>query len=112
MNIMLVSVSQRTREIGLRKAIGANNKNIMLQFLLEAVVITLSGGIIGIIIGGLAAVLISVGARLLGYGWELTISAFSIIIALAVSLIVGLVFGLYPASKASKLEPIEALRHE
>src|SRR3989338_8787658 len=104
MNIMLVSVSERTREIGLRKAVGANNKNIMLQFLLEAVVITLSGGIIGIIIGGLAAVLISVGARLLVYGWELTISAFSIIIALAVSLIVGLVFGLYPASKASKLE--------
>ena len=112
MNIMLVSVTERTREIGLRKAVGANNKSIMSQFLLEAVTITLTGGSIGIIIGALIAVLISVGARVLGYDWDLVVSPFSIFLALVVSAAVGLVFGLYPASKASKLQPIEALRHE
>ncbi|MEI6596713.1 MAG: ABC transporter permease [bacterium] len=112
MNIMLVSVSERTREIGLRKAVGANNANIMLQFLMEAATITLGGGAIGVIIGGLVAILISVVVNFLGYNWDLSISLFSIILALAVSIGVGIIFGLYPASKASKLQPVDALRHE
>jgi putative ABC transport system permease protein len=109
---MLVSVTERTREIGLRKAVGANGKSIMTQFLLEAITITLSGGVIGIVIGALISVLIAVGARVLNYDWDLVVSPFSIGLALAVSVAVGLIFGLYPASKASKLQPIEALRHE
>jgi len=112
MNIMLVSVSERTREIGLRKAVGANNKNIMLQFLLEAIIITLSGGTIGVIVGSLMAVLIWLLANFLGYNWDLSISLLSITLALAVSVSVGLIFGLYPARKASRLLPVEALRHE
>jgi len=112
MNIMLVSVTERTREIGLRKAVGANNKDIMLQFLTEAVTVTLVGGIIGIIIGSLVSLIISLIANYLGYSWELVISAASIILAVAVSAAVGLIFGLYPARKASNLEPVEALRHE
>ncbi|MDP2736554.1 MAG: ABC transporter permease [bacterium] len=112
MNIMLVSVTERTREIGLRKAVGANNKSIMLQFLIEAATITLSGGAIGVIIGSLIAILISVIAKFLGYNWDLSISLLSIVLALIVSIGVGLIFGLYPARKASRLEPVEALRHE
>ena len=112
MNIMLVSVTERTREIGLRKAVGASNKNIRSQFLMEAVTITLAGGIIGIIIGSLVSLLIYVGAKVLGYDWNLEVSISSILLALSVSVAVGLTFGLYPAYKASRLEPIEALRHE
>jgi putative ABC transport system permease protein len=108
MNIMLVTVKERTREIGLRKAVGAKNINIMNQFLIESISITLIGGSIGII-GG---TLISVGANLLGYNWEFMISFYSIIIAVGVSSAVGLVFGLYPANKAANLEPVEALRYE
>jgi putative ABC transport system permease protein len=112
MNIMLVSVTERTREIGLRKAVGANNIDIMTQFLMEAATITLSGGIIGIIIGSLISILIAAIANFLGYDWSLSISISSIMLALFVSVSVGLIFGLYPARKASKLQPVEALRHE
>ena len=112
MNIMLVSVKERTREIGLRKAVGASHKDIMLQFLTEAVAITLLGGTIGLAVGSLAAILIFAAARFLGYDWDLVISWFSIFLATAVSAAVGLVFGLYPALKASRLEPVEALRYE
>ncbi len=112
MNIMLVSVSERTREIGLRKAVGASNKNIMTQFLMEAAAITLSGGVIGVIIGSIAAVIIALAANFLGYDWSLSVSVFSIALALMVSITVGLLFGLYPARKASRLQPIEALRRE
>jgi ABC-type antimicrobial peptide transport system permease subunit len=112
MNIMLISVTERTREIGLRKAVGANTLNILSQFLVEAVTITLLGGIIGIIIGVLISFIISVGANLLGYEWEFIVSITSIVLAVTVSTAVGLVFGLYPASKASKLDPVEALRYE
>ncbi len=112
MNIMLVSVTERTREIGLRKAVGANNKSIMLQFLMEAATITLSGGTIGVIAGGIIAILISIIANFLGYSWDLSISLLSIILSLTVSVSVGLIFGLYPALRASRLEPVEALRHE
>ena len=113
MNIMLVSVTERTREIGLRKAIGAHNSNIMTQFLAEAVSVTLLGGIIGIIGGTLISYIVSVGAHLLGYeDWAFSVTIFSIILSVGISMLVGVVFGLFPARKASKLEPVEALRYE
>ncbi|MDD5730606.1 MAG: ABC transporter permease [Candidatus Omnitrophica bacterium] len=107
MNIMLVSVTERTREIGLRKAIGANNKDIMAQFLIESVLMSFLGGITGILLGGGIAVLITVFAK-----WTVKVSASSVILATTFSLVVGIVFGLWPAHKASKLDPIEALRYE
>jgi macrolide transport system ATP-binding/permease protein len=107
MNIMLVSVTERTREIGLRKAIGANNKDIMVQFLIEAVLMSFIGGISGILLGGGVSTLITLFA-----GWTVRVSMFSVILATTFSLIVGITFGLWPAQKASKLDPIEALRYE
>jgi len=107
MNIMLVSVTERTREIGLRKAIGATNKDIMVQFLIEAVLMSFIGGIAGILLGGGVSVLITLFA-----GWTVKVSPFSIILATTFSLVVGMAFGLWPAQKASKLDPIEALRYE
>ena len=107
MNIMLVSVSERTREIGLRKAIGANNKDIMVQFLIEAILMSFIGGIAGVLLGAGVSALIALFA-----GWTVSVSAASIILATVFSLIVGIVFGIWPAQKASKLDPIEALRYE
>ena len=107
MNIMLVSVTERTREIGLRKAIGATNKDIMIQFLIEAILMSFIGGIVGILLGGGISVLITLFA-----GWAVKVSWFSIILATTFSLIVGVAFGLWPAQKAAKLDPIEALRYE
>ena len=112
MNIMLVSVTERTREIGLRKAVGANNFNIMSQFLVEAIIVTLVGGIIGIVGGAIVSFFIFLIANFLGYDWEFSVSFLSIILAVGVSSLVGLVFGLYPARKAAKLEPVEALHYE
>jgi len=112
MNIMLVNVTERTREIGLRKAVGARNISIMSQFLLEAIAVTLLGGIIGIMGGVIISLIITIGARFLGYDWAFAVSIFSILLAVGVSMLVGLVFGLYPAWKASRLEPVEALRYE
>ncbi|MDD4202594.1 MAG: ABC transporter permease [Candidatus Omnitrophica bacterium] len=107
MNIMLVSVTERTREIGLRKAIGARAKDVMMQFLIEAVVMTLSGGFIGIVIGILVAVILSFIA-----GWATKVTIASVILAAGFSILVGLFFGIWPARKASELNPIEALRYE
>ncbi len=107
MNIMLVSVTERTREIGLRKAIGASNKDIMVQFLIEAVLMSFIGGILGIALGTGISVLITLFS-----GWAVKISLFPVVLATTFSLIVGIVFGLWPAKKASKLDPIEALRYE
>ena len=107
MNIMLVSVTERTREIGLRKAIGANNKDIMTQFLIEAVLMSFIGGVSGIALGTGVSVLITLFS-----GWAVKISLFPILLATTFSLIVGIVFGLWPAQKASQLDPIEALRYE
>lgn len=112
MNIMLVSVAERTREIGLRKAVGADNGDIMSQFLVEAIAITMLGGSFGIVGGVVVAFLIAMIARLLGYEWAFIVSLFSIMLALGVSSVIGLIFGLYPARRASKLEPVEALRYE
>ncbi len=107
MNIMLVSVTERTREIGLRKAIGATNKDIMVQFLIEAVLMSFIGGIAGILLGGGVSMLITLFA-----GWTVRVSWFSIILATTFSLIVGIAFGFWPAQKASGLDRIEALRSE
>jgi len=107
MNIMLVSVTERTREIGLRKAIGATNKDILVQFLIEAILMSLIGGVSGILLGSGIAVMITVFA-----GWTVRVSSISVILATGFSLIVGVVFGMWPAQKASKLDPIEALRYE
>jgi putative ABC transport system permease protein len=112
MNIMLVTVSERTREIGLRKAIGATRKKIRNQFLFESIILTLTGGILGIVLGVIISYLIAIGARLAGYDWAFIISPIAIILAVGVSVIVGVIFGLYPAMKAAKLDPINALRYE
>ncbi len=112
MNIMLVNVTERTREIGLRKAIGAKKIDLIIQFLVEAIAITLIGGAIGIIGGIIVSYLISILANLFGYTWDFVVTLGSISTGLIVSVAVGLFFGIYPASKASNLNPIDALRHE
>ncbi|HZD72516.1 MAG TPA: FtsX-like permease family protein, partial [Actinomycetota bacterium] len=107
MNIMLVSVSERTREIGLRKAVGARTRDVLRQFLLEAVALTVSGGVIGILLGiaiGLVVGRVSpVPAAITGW---------SIALAFGVSVAVGVFFGVYPARKAARMQPIAALRYE
>lgn len=113
MNIMLVSVSERTREIGLRKAVGATNKNILMQFLIEAIMLTGVGGVIGIILGGL----FSYGAAqaiksFSGLEWSFEFPLQGMFIGLLVAVSIGLVFGIYPARKAAQKSPTEALRYE
>ncbi len=107
MNIMLVSVTERIREIGIRMSVGAREKDILLQFLTEAVVLSVIGGLLGIFLGiGASQIMSKVG------GWRTVVSSTSIILAFLFSATVGIVFGFYPARKASKLDPIEALRYE
>ena len=107
MNIMLVSVTERTREIGIRKALGATYNNILLQFLIEAMVIGIVGGTLGVVLGVGASFAISQFA-----GWNTVISVWAIVIAVVFSVGIGLFFGIYPARKAALLDPIDALRYE
>ncbi len=107
MNIMLVSVTERTREIGLRKAIGARKNDIMLQFLVESVGMTVSGGLIGIMLGIAISLILSYFA-----GWSVITSPISVVLATAFSALTGIFFGLWPARKAAELKPVEALRYE
>jgi len=112
MNIMYVSVLERTFEIGLRKAVGATRQQILRQFLMEAVLITTWGGISGIILGVIVSYGISALARQLGFSWTFSVPVYSIVLSTSFSVICGLVFGLYPARQAATLDPIEALRNE
>jgi putative ABC transport system permease protein len=107
MNILLVSVTERTREIGVRMAVGAKRRHIMMQFLIEAMTLSLVGGLLGIVLGVAGAKLTTLIA-----GWPTIISGNVILLAFFFSLVVGLFFGLYPANKAARLNPIEALRYE
>ena len=107
MNIMLVSVTERTREIGVRMAVGARGRDILLQFLIEAVTLSISGGLIGIMLGVGGAKLVSIN-----FGWNTLVSVQSIVVAFAFSAVIGVFFGFYPARKAAQLDPIDALRFE
>ena len=109
MNIMLVSVTERTREIGVRKAIGARRSDIVVQFLLEAAVLTGLGGLVGLLFGWLIAM---AGLKLVFRSLPTTVPAWAAIAGIAVSVGVGLFFGIWPASKAAKLDPVVALRYE
>jgi ABC-type antimicrobial peptide transport system permease subunit len=112
MNIMLAAVEERTKEIGLRKALGATTHDIANQFLVETVMITLIGGVLGILLGVFISTSVAHIAQSQGYRWDLVISPWSIFLGCAVSIAIGLIFGINPARRASKLNPIEALRYE
>ncbi|PIZ77827.1 MAG: hypothetical protein COY02_04420 [Parcubacteria group bacterium CG_4_10_14_0_2_um_filter_41_6] len=112
MNIMLIAVRERTREIGLRKAVGATPDLVQAQFLIESIVLTLAGGIIGIMIGASFSAMIAVTARYLGYDWDYVVTMSSVLMGVIVSTAVGIMFGWYPARKASKLDPVVALHYE
>jgi putative ABC transport system permease protein len=107
MNIMLVSVTERTREIGLRMAVGARGGDILSQFLVEAVTLSSIGGLIGVAVGVVAAEMVGQSA-----GWRIEIDASAIVMAFGFAALVGVFFGFYPARKASRLQPIDALRYE
>jgi len=108
MNIMLVSVTERTREIGVRKAIGASRRDIIWQFLFEAMALTVAGGLVGV----LAGILISMGIRSAMPALPAYVPPWAIVLGVSVAASVGLFFGIYPAVKAAKLDPVDALRYE
>ncbi len=112
MNIMLAAVIERIREIGLRKAVGATKKQIVWQFLIETLIIAFLGAIIGLLLGIFLSFLVSIIINKLGYDWNFVITNISLIISIFFTLAIGVIFGLYPAQKASKLNPIESLRYE
>jgi putative ABC transport system permease protein len=112
MNIMLAAVTERIREIGLRKAVGATKSNIIRQFLIETIMISVCGAIIGILLGVGISWLVAVIVRGLDYDWDWVVSIQSILFAVTFSVIIGLIFGVYPAKKAANLDPIKALHYE
>ena len=113
MNIMLVSVTERTKEIGLRKALGATYRDILMQFLLEAVILTGLGGIVGILTGaGFAFIISVILTNVLALSWSFSFPISAALLGLGVSGLIGLIFGLYPARTAARKSPIEALRYE
>jgi putative ABC transport system permease protein len=107
MNIMLVSVTERTREIGVRKALGARKRDIMMQFLIESLVLCLAGGILGLVVGVISATTMSRTAN-----WNTAISPDIVVISIAFSAFVGVFFGMWPARRAASLDPIISLRYE
>ncbi|MFW6282706.1 MAG: ABC transporter permease [Minisyncoccales bacterium] len=112
MNTQLLSMSERIREIGLRKAFGAKDRDILIQFLVESVLLTTIGGIIGIFLGLILTLTASLLAYYFGAGWSITFPVLGFLIALLVSVLTGIIFGIYPAQKASRLDPIEAIKEE
>jgi putative ABC transport system permease protein len=107
MNVMLVSVTERTREIGIRMAVGATSKDIMLQFLVESGMLSMTGGAVGVFLGALLSYVLSQA-----FSWQTVVLPGSVALSFGFSALVGIVFGLYPAYKASLLNPIDALRYE
>lgn len=112
MNIMLVSVTERTKEIGLRKAIGAKKQDILVQFLTESVLLSLIGGLVGVFLAWVLSTLVAVVSSAMGAAITPDITLSSVLMATIFSMAVGLIFGIYPANNAAKLQPVEALRHE
>jgi putative ABC transport system permease protein len=114
MNIMLVSVTERTREIGLRKAVGATDTDILQQFLIEAVMLTMVGGVIGIAFGAgmVGLVYFAMSTFFASFGWVFAFPISAVLLGFGVSTFAGLVFGIYPARQAGKKNPIDALRYE
>lgn len=112
MNIMLVSVNERIKEIGLRKALGARAEDIEIQFLIEAVLLTVLGALLGIVVGVFVSGGIALLANYLGYSWQFQITLPSVLFSCGLAIVIGLVFGYYPARRAAKLDPITALRYE
>jgi putative ABC transport system permease protein len=105
--IMMISVTERTREIGVRKALGATRREVLFQFLVEAATLTLVGGVVGMMLGGLIALGINKLTPI-----PAAVPLWSVVVALLASIVTGIMFGMYPANKASKLDPVEALRYE
>ncbi len=112
MNIMYVVVTERISEIGLKKSLGARYGDILAEFLIEAILLTVAGGVLGIVVGAVVSYLIAILANNFGFDWKFTVPLYGILLGVGVSSTIGLIFGVFPARRAAKMDPIEALRHE